>query len=232
MSRKKTQTEQSVNSFTIEERLSWPRWTSAENIQLLLVFGSFSRYMLRELPLWVGYSFQASSPRSLHLVGGGLALIGTPVKSQQRWWKERDMETHTGPKNESAPSHRKAVSALALQGWRQKRGNVHMSALDRVLAHKLSHLTGLTQWQRAGTMSKSQLVHIRETWDLSQRQLGEMERERQLGTVMRPIGKKRGKCWEGNEIPEKIFAQATPSLRRYPKPWEPGFGSGCPGNSS
>ena len=173
--------------------------------------------MLGELPLWVGYSFQGSSPRPLHLVGGGLALIGTPVKSQQRWWKERDMETHTGPKNESAPSHRKAVSALALQGWRQKRGNVHMSALDRVLAHKLSHLTGLTQWQRAGTMSKSQLVHIRETWDLSQRQLGEMERERQLGTVMRPIGKKKGEMLRGKWDSRENIRPGHTQLEKVPK---------------
>lgn len=67
-----------------------------------------------------------------------------------------------------------------------------MSALYRVLALKLSHLTGLTRGQRAGAMSKSQLVHIGETGDLSQRQLVEMEREKQLGTVMGPIGEKRG----------------------------------------
>lgn len=192
LSRKKTQTEQSVNSFTTEERLSWPKgelvpkkfnffWSSD------LFHGICSENCLYELvtvfrPLFPPLTFG----------GRGVDINWNTCQSQQRWWRDRDMETNTGPENESAPSHRKAISALALQGWREKRGNVHVSALYRVLAHKLSHLTGLTQWQRVGTMSKSQLVHIGETRDLSQRQLVETERERQMGTVMWPIGEKRG----------------------------------------
>lgn len=71
------------------------------------------------------------------------------------------METKTGSQTGNAPFDRKAFSALAFQERREKRGNIHVPALCRVLLHKLSHLTDFAQCQRAEAVNKSQLVHLR-----------------------------------------------------------------------
>lgn len=59
--------------------------------------------------------------------------------------REKEMETKTGSQTENAPFDRKAFSALAFRGRREKRGNIHVPALCKVLVHKLSHLADFAQ---------------------------------------------------------------------------------------